>query len=230
MGRCGGPALVREDRAGLAAGGPVVRQRAPPGSRAGQGEPLTASKREARPKMNAPAARAGKTPRRRRGGEAPGARPATGAAEGCSWSRALPPPTSARTRARAGRSRPTSRAPHTVTTTIAAGHTGTPPWAARPLPATTSRQTAPLQTERGRLRCPRVGASRPAPPGGAPRARQRVAGAAALGHGGGDRAELGREQAEAAPALGVLDRVAAPGRGGHRVVRGGGLRRARGDR
>jgi hypothetical protein len=54
VGGCGGLALVREDRAGRAAGGPVVGQPAPPGSYARTGEPLTASKREPLPKTSPP--------------------------------------------------------------------------------------------------------------------------------------------------------------------------------
>ena len=53
-GVCAGPALVREDRAGWTAGGPVVWRHAPPGSRVQQGEPLRASKWETRRKMTPP--------------------------------------------------------------------------------------------------------------------------------------------------------------------------------
>ena len=48
------PSLVREDRDGLASGVPVVLPNAAPGSHAGTGEPLNASKWEALPKMNPP--------------------------------------------------------------------------------------------------------------------------------------------------------------------------------
>jgi len=89
MGACEGPALVREDRAGRTAGGPVAWQHAAPGSRVRQGEPLTASKWETRLQMRPPAdSTSGETPRRRRGREAAGGQRATAAAEPCSWSTA----------------------------------------------------------------------------------------------------------------------------------------------
>ncbi|MEA2595792.1 MAG: hypothetical protein QOF01_2261 [Thermomicrobiales bacterium] len=77
MGECGGLALVREDRAGRAAGGPVVGQPAPPGSYARAGEPLKASKREPLPKTSPPIPQGSKAPGRPPGGEAAGGRRAT---------------------------------------------------------------------------------------------------------------------------------------------------------
>src|SRR5687768_17350235 len=53
-GGCGGPPLVREDRGGRTAGGPVVGRPAPLGSHVRTGEPLTASKREPLPKTSPP--------------------------------------------------------------------------------------------------------------------------------------------------------------------------------
>src|SRR6266849_10221141 len=53
------------------------------------GEALKASKRETRPKMRPPTAKAGKTTGRPPVGEAARGRTATSAAKPCSWSRAL---------------------------------------------------------------------------------------------------------------------------------------------
>ena len=67
VGDCGKLALVREDRAGRTAGGPVVGQPAPLGSHVRTGEPLKASKRESHPKTSRPTSREGKAPGRRPG-------------------------------------------------------------------------------------------------------------------------------------------------------------------
>src|SRR5215211_4927364 len=77
LGGCGGLALVREDRAGRTAGGPVVGQPAPLGSYVRGGEPLKASKRESLPKTSLPTERSGEPPGRRPGYEAAGGRRAT---------------------------------------------------------------------------------------------------------------------------------------------------------
>jgi hypothetical protein len=53
---CGARPPVREDRGGPTAGAPAVPPGAAPGSHVGPGEALTASKREAPPKMSRPAA------------------------------------------------------------------------------------------------------------------------------------------------------------------------------
>ena len=86
MGGCGGRALVREDRAGRTAGGPVVARAAPLGSYVRTGEPLTASKRESLPKTSLPDRETDERPpgdhrvarRRVDGARATGAEP-------CSW-------------------------------------------------------------------------------------------------------------------------------------------------
>jgi hypothetical protein len=79
---CGAPPLVREDRGGRAAGVRVVLPRAVPGSHARRGEALTASKREAPPKMTPPIPLEGVRPLAdHQVLWAAGARPATGAAE-----------------------------------------------------------------------------------------------------------------------------------------------------
>src|SRR5436305_11197503 len=82
MEACGAPPPVREDRGGRAAGVRVVLPRALPGSHARQGEALTASKREAPPKMTPPIPFEGvRPPVDHRVAWAAGARPVTGAAE-----------------------------------------------------------------------------------------------------------------------------------------------------
>src|SRR5262245_20232648 len=70
LGGCGGLALVREDRAGRTAGGPVVGQPASLGSHVRPGEPLTASKRESLPKTSLPWSQDREPPGRRAGYEA----------------------------------------------------------------------------------------------------------------------------------------------------------------
>jgi hypothetical protein len=77
MGGCGGLALVREDRAGRTAGGPVVGQPAALGSHVRWGEPLKASKRESLPKTSLPRSRDREPPGRRPGQEAAGGRRVT---------------------------------------------------------------------------------------------------------------------------------------------------------
>src|SRR5205085_4167851 len=79
---CGAPPPVREDRGGRAAGVRVVLPRALPGSHARSGEALTASKREAPPKMTPPIPVEGVRPLvDHQVAWAAGARPVTGAAE-----------------------------------------------------------------------------------------------------------------------------------------------------
>ncbi len=68
LGVCGGLALVREDRAGRTAGGPVVGQPASLGSYVRTGEPLKASKREPLLKKHSPLGQPGKAPGRLPGG------------------------------------------------------------------------------------------------------------------------------------------------------------------
>jgi len=132
-GACEGPALVREDRAGRTAGGPVAWRHAAPGSRVRQGEPLTASKRETRLQMRPPAdSLSGETPRRRRGREAAGGQRATVAAEPCSWSTAIPyPPTRPDAVARARVGPPTTRPPPAFSPWLLRG-VATRTWQARP--------------------------------------------------------------------------------------------------
>src|SRR5437660_10545818 len=82
MEACGAPPPVREDRGGRAAGVRVVLPRASPGSHARRGEALTASKREAPPKMRPPIPCEGvRPPADHRVAWAAGTSPATGAAE-----------------------------------------------------------------------------------------------------------------------------------------------------
>ena len=64
LGYCAGLALVREDRAGRTAGGPVVGQPAPLGSYVRTGEPLKASKWEPLRKTSIPIRNTSKAPGR----------------------------------------------------------------------------------------------------------------------------------------------------------------------